>query len=253
MSFDSLAPHYRWLELLTAGELLQQCRTRFVDRTRHARRVLLLGEGIGRFLAVFRRVNPRASVTCVDSSAVMIQLAQRRLKHGGHETAHVEWIHADALGWKPPREPFDLVATHFFLDCFRQEQIDRLTTCIASRISPGGLWLVSDFRLPDSGLARLRARCIVTFLYQAFRFFAALRASRLPDSDMALNRCGLRLVQREVFNFGLLHSDVWVKDEAAPFHSPPGHSFGTQPERSGLRGVDNWRQIPHLQTWDSRV
>src|SRR5439155_22241467 len=31
MSFDTLAPHYRWMEFILAGKKLQRCRTAFLD------------------------------------------------------------------------------------------------------------------------------------------------------------------------------------------------------------------------------
>ena len=53
MSFDHLAPHYRWMEWLLAGSKPQRCRTTFLDTLPTARHALLLGEGNGRFLREF--------------------------------------------------------------------------------------------------------------------------------------------------------------------------------------------------------
>jgi hypothetical protein len=50
MSFDRLAPHYRWLEWVLAGRKLQRCRTAFLDEIGRADATLLVGEGNGRFL-----------------------------------------------------------------------------------------------------------------------------------------------------------------------------------------------------------
>ena len=44
MSFDLLAPHYRWMEFILAGEKLQRCRTAFLDELPAARNILLVGE-----------------------------------------------------------------------------------------------------------------------------------------------------------------------------------------------------------------
>src|SRR5579864_4929172 len=79
MSFDVLAPHYRWMEVVLAGEKLQRCCTAFLERISGARNVLILGEGNGRFLVECRRKIPKAHIVCVDASARMLTLAQRRL------------------------------------------------------------------------------------------------------------------------------------------------------------------------------
>ena len=54
MSFDVLAPHYRWMELVCAGEKLQGCRTAQLAHVLAARHILILGEGNGRFLVLMR-------------------------------------------------------------------------------------------------------------------------------------------------------------------------------------------------------
>src|SRR5690349_9347963 len=72
MSFDVLAPHYRWMEFVLAGEKLQRCRTAFLDSTGGAKNILILGEGNGRFLLECRRKFPDGQITCVDASARML-------------------------------------------------------------------------------------------------------------------------------------------------------------------------------------
>jgi len=51
MNFDRLAPHYDWLEALTAGGLLQRVRTACLGELAGRRRILSAGEGHGRFAA----------------------------------------------------------------------------------------------------------------------------------------------------------------------------------------------------------
>ena len=77
MSFDRLAPHYRWMECVLAGSKLQRCRTAFIDNVSVARRALLLGEGNGRFLVELFRARPDIHVTCVDASSAMLARALR--------------------------------------------------------------------------------------------------------------------------------------------------------------------------------
>src|ERR1044071_8046631 len=80
MSFDALAPHYRWMEFMLAGEKLQRCRTAFLNEIRGAWNILLLGEGPGRCLLECVRRFANARITCVDASGPMLTQARRRLE-----------------------------------------------------------------------------------------------------------------------------------------------------------------------------
>ena len=69
VSFNLIARHYRWLETIVFGNQLQQARLAFVRDVGAPRRVLLVGEGNGRFLAEFVRAHPGAAIDCVEASA----------------------------------------------------------------------------------------------------------------------------------------------------------------------------------------
>lgn len=56
MNFDRLAPFYRAMETLAAGGKLQRCRLAFLGEIPIPRRVLLAGEGHGRFLVAEGKV-----------------------------------------------------------------------------------------------------------------------------------------------------------------------------------------------------
>ena len=137
--FDGLAPHYSWIEKVAFGGMLQWCRTALVSDLADARRVLILGEGDGRFVQAFLAHNPAASVHVVDGSPRMIALACHR---AGCE--RVTWQVADARAVEPPRAEYDLIVTNFFLDCFGPDDLARLIPRVAVALQPGGRWLVAD-------------------------------------------------------------------------------------------------------------
>lgn len=211
MNFDRIAPHYRWIETLCAGLLLQRCRTAFLGEIGSPRRVLVVGEGNGRFLAELLRTHPAARVTCVDASAEMLRLAAV-----GCDARHVEFIHADITAWTPPPAAFDLIVTHFVLDCFCAEQLVPVIARLAAAAAPGARWLVSDFCEPAAGLAKWRARLIIQSLYFFFRYTARLPATRLTPPDAFLARHGFTLRERRVRDWGLLHSDLWSLAPSQP-------------------------------------
>lgn len=214
MSFDTLAPWYRSMEAVTAGGILQRCRTTFLAQAKECRCALLLGEGPGRFLVELLRVNPYVTVTCVEQSPRMIEEARRELKRSGLDAARVRFEPCDILNWRPERVEFDLVVTHFFLDCFQRRELEELVAIVASSTTADAVWLLADFRLPATGWQRWRARAVLTLLYAFFRVTTGLSASRLTPPDEFLEGAGFRLAGRRLVNCGLTHSDLWSKVRA---------------------------------------
>lgn len=211
MSFDRLAPHYRWMEAVAAGGLLQRSRVAWLDSLAPPRSALIYGEGNGRFLCELLRRFPAAHITCVDTSPAMLSLAQARLRHAGLAGAAVEWICADAREWLPPSGCYDLIVTHYFLDCFPPEDLATLIPRIATAATPRAAWLVADFRPPPRGLRGWRQHLILRLLYIFFRAMTGLTARRLTVPDPHLTAAGFHLTGRRDLDWGLLHSDLWVR------------------------------------------
>lgn len=211
MSFDLLAPHYRWMEWLSAGGKLQRCRIACLDVIAPPASVLIYGEGNGRFLVELLRRFPTAQVTVVDASAAMLALAQKRLQRAGLASTHVQFIHTDALTWTPPPAAYDLIVTCFFLDCFREDQLQRLIPVIATAARPRAQWLVADFQVADSGLRRWRSRVILALLYAFFRRVARLPAHELVDPAPLLGAEGFHRTKHIEYDHGLLYSSGWSR------------------------------------------
>jgi len=215
MSFDTLAPYYRALELVTAGGLLQRGRTAFLPEASRSRRALLLGEGPGRFLVALLRANVEVEVTCVDASGRMIAQAAREIADHGLSPTRVRFEQADARAWPSHLAGFDLVATHFYLDCFDAEELERLVASIGRAAAAEATWLLTDFRLPPHGWRRWRGRVLLAALYAFFRTFAGLSASRLTPPDAYLEASGFQLAGRRLANFGFVQSDLWTRNGRA--------------------------------------
>ncbi|EEF62221.1 class I SAM-dependent methyltransferase [Pedosphaera parvula] len=209
MSFDLLAPHYRWMEFILAGGKLQRSRTAHLKSIREPKRALLLGEGNGRFLVELLSMHSQARVTCLDASQRMLDCARSRIVKHGMDGGSVEFIHADILEWLPGSQKFDLIVTNFFLDCFTPQQIEMVVEKLAGAATPEAQWLLADFREPPAGMRKLRAKLILQSMYLFFRAVTRLPASRLTPPDSYLRRHRFELVQRSQADWGLLHSDLW--------------------------------------------
>ena len=204
MNFDRLAPFYQTMERIAAGDRLQRCRLAFLDDIPPPRKVLIAGEGRGFFLAELRKRFPAADVVVVDSSLRMLEYAKE--KSGG---SRVDFIHADILEWTPESDGFDLIVTHFFLDCFTACELDLLVPRLGAWASPEANWLLADFEIAPKGLARWRCRVIVMLLYRFFRITCGLRAGSLTPPDGGLCKAGFHLVMRKTTEWGLLKSEWW--------------------------------------------
>jgi SAM-dependent methyltransferase len=206
--FDLIARPYRWLEYFTLGRALERCRNYYLPQLHDRRHALVLGDGDGRFLAQLLAENPDLRADAVDTSAAMLGLLRQRSEAATADAkTRLSVHHANALSF-PVAGRYDLVVTHFFLDCLSQAELDGLVTRVASALAPGAVWLVSDFRIP-AGLMRLPAQALIRGLYSAFRVLTGLRTSRLPDHATRLTQAGLVLIAAECSFAGLLSTELW--------------------------------------------
>lgn len=209
VNFDPIAGPYRWLEYLSFGPCLERCRSAHLAHLTSAHRALLLGDGDGRFLARLLAANTTITVDVVDSSRSMLRLLDRRIRRAGPQ-AHQRIClhHADALAWTPTGS-YDLVVSHFFLDCFFASQLDQLFDRIRPHLRPGAQWVISEFAIPRNAFTAYLAGGLIGLLYRAFGLLTGLPVRALPDYAAALLRCGFVLSQDRRYLAGLLCSEVW--------------------------------------------
>jgi ubiquinone/menaquinone biosynthesis C-methylase UbiE len=208
--FDGLARFYDGMENVLAGRKLIRCREAFLTVMPPPRRVLLLGEGHGRFLSALLKIHPEINVTCVDASAKMLAVTRRRLQRSGQSTRLITFLRRDLLQWDPPAQAYDLIVTQFVLDCFPPAQLTALMSRLATAAQPGARWLVSDFHLPElRGWRRLRASAILWVMYRFFRLVTKLPASGLTPPGPIFEHLGFQRLHHKEIEWGLLVSEIW--------------------------------------------
>jgi ubiquinone/menaquinone biosynthesis C-methylase UbiE len=207
-NFDRVARLYRWLEYISFGPWLARCRNAQLAHLTGARHALLLGDGDGRFLARLLAANPTLTADVVDSSHAMLTLLERRLRRS-QVRQRIRLHHADALHWNPTGS-YDLIVSHFFLDCFFPGQLEQLFDSVLPHALPGAQWVVSEFAIPRSPFAAYFARGIIRGLYRAFGWTTGLRVRTLPDYADPLLRRGLLPVHDRRYLAGLLSSQLWA-------------------------------------------
>ena len=185
----------------------------------------MLGDGDGRFLAALLAQNTTLVADAVDTSAAMLGLLCTRCKRTAPNAGvRLKTHQTDALAYlaSASLDPYDLIVTHFFLDCFTQSEVESLVRSMSCKVAPGAVWLISDFRIP-AGALHYPARLFVGGLYLAFRLLTGLRTTRLPDCSTAL-ASSFTLTAQSHSLFGLLTSELWTVKSAAV------------PDRTSLRG-----------------
>jgi SAM-dependent methyltransferase len=205
-NFNHLAHIYRWAEWFTFGPTLSQCRGAFLPAMKSRQSALVIGDGDGRFTARLLQQNSRIVVDALDASEAMLQELKRR---AARHASRINTLNLDAREFIPPGPHYDLIATHFFLDCLTTDEVARLAARLRQGVTEGALWVVSDFAVPRTRYAQLAARLLVSALYRAFGILTGLRIRQLPEHATALAQSGFRLMQRRERLGGLLASELW--------------------------------------------
>jgi ubiquinone/menaquinone biosynthesis C-methylase UbiE len=193
------------MEYLSFGLVLEHCRNTYLANLAVARHALVLGDGDGRFLKRLLEESPRLTADVVDSSRSMLRVLENRL---GSSRQRIQLHHSDALGWEP-RGTYDLIVSHFFLDCFFPEQVEQLLDRVLPHALPGAQWVISEFAIPSNPIRGRLAAVLVGLLYRIFRMLTGLRVRNLPDHATALRRRGLLLIRKRNYLGGLLCAQLW--------------------------------------------
>jgi ubiquinone/menaquinone biosynthesis C-methylase UbiE len=208
VNFDRIARHYHWLETVTFGNQLQRARVAFLDQIGSPKRALIAGEGNGHFLDELLRVFPSVELDCVDASARMLELARDR---AGKNQAHLRFLHEDLLTWSPEENGYDLIVTHFFLDCFEESEVETIVDKLARSATQSAVWLLADFSVPSTSLARLHARAWLWSMHHFFRMVAGISARHLTNPSAFLEAHRFRCAERRNSRFGLVKSELWQR------------------------------------------
>lgn len=202
-NFDSVARWYRWLEYAAFGRELERCRFALLPVLEHAQRVLIIGEGDGRFLKKLLSINSIAHIEVIEASARMLQLARGQLTD--EEARRVKFHMADARNWDYPEAKYDAIVTCFFLDCFEAKTLTDLVPRITTSAKPGAFWLLSEFEDPSTIYSWLWLASMHVF----FRAATNLEARQLGPFAQLISKSGWKNLRRVTFTCGLMSAAIW--------------------------------------------
>jgi hypothetical protein len=206
LNFNRVARIYAPMEKLTFGPWLWRCRSCFMEELKTQRSGLVVGDGDGRFTAKLLDENPMVRVDAVDASVGMLNKLR---ENAGLRSVRVRAHLADARTWEPERSSYDLIATHFFLDCLTTSEVGKLARKIRAHSSSDAVWVVSEFAIPDNWFGWLVAGPLVWALYLAFFALTGLHVQRLPQYREAMAEAGWARFREQRLLGGLLVSELW--------------------------------------------
>lgn len=209
--FDKLAPWYHFLETISFGNQLQQCRISQLAEFKEVKKVLILGDGNGRFLESLLKSNNNAEIESLDISRNMIGLANARIT-SLRNSSKVIFINSDVFDWDFPKCKYDLVVTNFFLDCFAYSELINLIEKVSLSLKPEGKLIYGDFNVPNSLFKKTLTSLLLFGMYLFFRIFTQISANSLHDPTSLLIEKKFILKNEKYYLWSFLKSQLWIKN-----------------------------------------
>ena len=204
VDFSILSPIYDFLGSIVFFGALHRSQIYFLDQLKKPDRALIIGGGTGRFLVDLLKSEKVKNITYVDISAGMFAKAKKKVSALGKEN-QVEFI-CGGLEAVPDRQ-YDLICTHYFLDCFEEEELCLMLSKLRGLLSKEGEWHFTDFYLDESS-SFIKTK-FVGFLYFFFRILCGLKVKKLPDFKKLFNGTELKGETEKYFFRGLLRTAIY--------------------------------------------
>lgn len=172
-NYDNSAWFYDRLSRVVYGDALVKAQSYLLQFIQPNSSILIAGGGTGWILEeLAKKHSSGLKITYVEISANMMALSQKR-DYGKNE---VVFINA------PVEEadlvmPFDVVFTPFLFDNFREDTLLKVFNHLHQLLSPGGIWLNTDFQLTGKWWQNVLLRSMFLF----FRVLCSIETSVLPD------------------------------------------------------------------------
>lgn len=202
--YNGIARFYPVLERCVFGRDLEIARQAFSPSALQSNRILLVGEGNGRFLNLLLSRKTGATIRVVEKSPVMIRLAKDRIGEQGR--TDLKFIETDFRCYVP-EQPFDCLVTHFFLDQFNPpaqkvfiDRFNKLTT-------DNGTWINVDFTPPRT----IKGRTLMWLTYTFFRIVSQVEAGRCFDESTVAAQNGWTVSESLNFLGGFVVAKRYVK------------------------------------------
>jgi ubiquinone/menaquinone biosynthesis C-methylase UbiE len=207
-NYNGIAPFYDSLSRLIYGSAIVNAQKFLVDTIVADSAILIVGGGTGWILEdISQKVPAGLHMTYIDISEKMIELSKRR--YIGNNK--VIFLNAD-IKHVELRPMFDVVITPFLLDNFSARTATVVFDKIHGCLSPGGLWLFSDFQVSNE--RNLWQKLLLKLMYLFFRLSCNIEANELPDTNLLFSKNGYKIISSKTFFQDFICSIIYKKPDA---------------------------------------
>jgi hypothetical protein len=143
----------------------------------------------------------------------MLELARKWIERDIPDCGNrINFLPQDITSWSPPEHQFDLIVTHFFLDCFAENQIADVVAKLAHAAQADAAWMLADFCVPPHRFGRVRVRAWLALMYRFFRYTARIEARELIDPSPFLRAARFTLASKHLFRGRMIKSELWRRN-----------------------------------------
>src|SRR5262249_15176186 len=134
----------------------------------------------------------------------------------------IRFINAPVEKAELPPKAYDLLVTHFFLDCFGAKTLPKIIEQLANAAVFEAEWLIAEVQQPARGWRGLAGRWLISFMYFFFRLFAGIEGQRLIDYRPFLRANGFELVFEKGSPNEIVRSELWRRVPSSGSAFPAG-------------------------------
>lgn len=198
-NYEAIAPYYDKLKSVVFGSTLDRASISHIDHISPDDSILIIGGGSG---SVLEHIHANA-IDFIDSSSKMIKLAQERKPL---TDTHYHCMKFDTF---PNTTIYDIVICNFFLDLFKEKELDEILLKIKQLLRPTGTLIVADFTPPQS----LSHQVLETGMHWFFRWSTGLERSHFANLKQILINHGLTISSEKSFYRGFVKSWVFALEK----------------------------------------
>ena len=195
--FNRLAPFYDLLSYLVFGGAIQRAQLHGLTFLKGDEHVWMIGGGTGWALSQYLKKHPQLTITYIEASSKMIELAQKKLTP--QQEQRVRWIHSTHEWiYQNPQEvnACDGLITFFFLDVLNPKELELFFDWVDQHQGPKTktnrpwIWLFADF-CPHPSPWKMH---FVSFMYWCFRWATGLKNKTLSPYPKMFSKRGWTLL-----------------------------------------------------------
>ncbi|MBT1702660.1 class I SAM-dependent methyltransferase [Chryseosolibacter indicus] len=199
--FDKVAKYYDLIASVVFGGQIKSSQKYFLRYLNNSENVLIIGGGTGWIAKEILLLYPKIKITYVEASLRMIEETEQKLQQYAD---NVIFIHGTEESL-PKEVEYDAIIANFFLDLFKEEQLQEVVSKLKRSTRKDSLWLVSDFQ--DKGVWWQRVLLRSMFLF--FRFACGIHLKRLPNWKNLFSNSKFVVLDSKDFFRGFIHSVVY--------------------------------------------